>query len=84
MPEILWQPTGPSSHTIPDEWNDLLELTIARCDCGALIIKTKDDYGKPVWKHMRARQILFYRIFAPQRIGMALHNTPVTGRGDNR
>jgi hypothetical protein len=61
MPEIVWEPIGPSTHTIPEEWMALEEKTIARCDCGQLIIKTVNDYGEPRWRHLLMREIIFYR-----------------------
>lgn len=82
MPEIVWTPTGPSNHTIPEEWKDLPQLTIAWCDCGRLIIHTVDDYGQPRWKHLTKIEIWFYRLFGPERIGLTTRHTPIIGRGD--
>lgn len=83
MPEIVWQPIGPSTHRIPNEWMDMPELTTARCDCGKPIVKTVDDYGKPIWKHMTFSQIIFYRLFAPQRLGVVNKHTPISGRDNS-
>ena len=80
MPEIVWQPLGPTNHTIPSEWNDLPHGTIVTCECGKLAIRDVDDYGVPIWRHLRVAEILVYRMFAPQRIGRAAHRIPIVGK----
>lgn len=82
MPDLVWEPSGPLNHTIPKEWDNLAIGTIIMCDCGRLGIHDTDDYGKPVWRHLRRSERWFYRIFAPERIGMATENTLIRRRND--
>jgi len=77
MPEIVWQPLGPTNHTIPSEWDDLPLNTIVTCECGKLAIHDTDDYGVAIWRHLRTAKILMYRIFSPTRIGRAAHHIPI-------
>lgn len=83
MPEIVWQPSGPTNHTIPSEWNELPIGTIVKCDCGKLGIHDLDDYGVNMWRHLRFGEIIFYRIFAPDRIGRATKDTRIENRREN-
>lgn len=79
-PHIVWQPAGPSNHTIPAEWDELPLETIAKCDCGRFIIHDLDDYGQERWRHLTWADVVFYRIFSPDRLGRATRHAQIFKR----